>query len=99
MPLSICSSSVGQMVLLKYASNTLCLRKISGAFVFVSNKFNLNVKIGGNFLSFVLSPIIALRLYLTAIFDVPHTGSFFHFIVHLNCNFDVTSNNLRWMQF
>ena len=51
MPLSICSSSVGQMVLLKYASNTLCLRKISGACVFVSNKFNLNVKIGGNFLS------------------------------------------------
>ena len=33
MPLSICSSNVGQMVLLKYASNTLRLRKISGASV------------------------------------------------------------------
>ena len=146
MSLSSSSLSVGQMVFIKHASNTLCLRKFSGALlimfhvnlwvgfsfkllagsdllflsscsfhqtdftatkmiyngtsqsakesgssVFVNITFNLNVKVRGNFLcpvqfidntiSFVYHWDFWYRIY----------REYLHLVVHLSCNFAVTS--------
>ena len=63
MSLSSCSLSVGQMVLIKYASNTLRLRKFSGALLMM---VHVNLWVGFSFKCLAGSDVIyheKLRFY------------------------------------
>ena len=91
----------------------------SGCYIFVNNTFNLNVKTRGNFLSSVqfiynsiyvicMSHVTIVCMYecvcISRDFWCSMYRELLHFIVHLSCNFAVTSNNLcikelGWIQF
>ena len=57
MSLSSCSLSVGQMVLIKYASNTLCLRKFSGVLLMM---VHVNLWVGFSLKCFAGSGLLFL---------------------------------------
>ena len=68
--------------------------KESGCCILANNTFNLHVKVRSNFLSSVQFTYNSIAFVSHRDFRCPIYRELLHFIVHLSCNFAVTSNNL-----